>query len=84
MAEQVTHTPDDIAALVADRENTHGDFAHSARITQSIKGIFRAFPTWPDLDPCQREALEMIACKMGRILAGDRFRIAEAARVAAV
>ena len=59
--------------ILAARQKTHGDFTVHARITQNIKiamvnddgvDIFK-------LSDSQREALEMIAHKIGRIMAGD-------------
>lgn len=46
-------------------------FATHARITQNIKLAMNDSPNWKDLEPDQREALEMVAHKIGRILNGD-------------
>jgi Domain of unknown function (DUF6378) len=53
------------------RSKTHGPFASTAAIAQSLKAILREGPNWHRLRPVQREALEMIATKVARILSGD-------------
>lgn len=57
--------------VLVERESTHGDFSHTAKIAQSMKSTMRLFPNWEQCDPRQREALDMIAVKMARILSGD-------------
>lgn len=57
--------------LLAERGKTHGDYADHANITQNLKDAMRDEPGWNRLDPMQRETLEMIAHKIGRILAGN-------------
>lgn len=60
-----------IDTTLNDRAKTHGNFAHHSTITQLIKDAITCQPNWRILDPDQREALDMIAHKIGRILAGD-------------
>jgi hypothetical protein len=62
---------DGIVELLACRKATHGDFAETAALSQSLKRIFWAAPNWPNLNDQQREALEQIALKLGRLLCGD-------------
>ena len=62
-------TPTD--TLLAERGKTHGDFGEHAQITQDLKDVMRLSAGWTRLSPAQREALEMNAHKIGRILAGD-------------
>lgn len=57
--------------VLAQREKTHGNYANHAAITQAIKYEMRRQPSWSILPEYQQEALEMIAHKIGRILAGD-------------
>ena len=57
--------------LLANRGRTHGSFQEHARITQGLKGVIATAPNWARLSPSQKEALEMAAHKIGRILAGD-------------
>lgn len=63
--------PADINETLAERGDRYGDFTEHARITQAIKAAMADSPNWNSLAPDQREALEMIAHKAGRILNGD-------------
>ncbi len=58
-------------ALLNEREKTHGDFAINARAAQDIKSVYVRCVTGNPLMDIQKEALDMIASKIGRILAGD-------------
>ncbi len=62
---------DTVTAVLSERGKRYGKFADHARITQSLKEVMRACPKWAGLAPHQKEALEMIAHKIGRILNGD-------------
>lgn len=53
------------------RGKRYGDFAGHARITQNIKKAMRYSPNWEGLSDDKKEALEMVAHKIGRILNGD-------------
>lgn len=57
--------------LLAERGKTHGDFVVHAGITQDIKRIMQRYDGWAKLSDTQKESLEMIAHKIGRIIAGD-------------
>ena len=57
--------------LLAERGKTHGDFGEHANITQSLKRVMHSARKWDELSDAQKEAAEMIAHKLGRILAGD-------------
>jgi len=59
-----------ISAIIADRQKTHGDFDDHAAATQGIKRAIRAYYS-DRLTTAQIESLDMIAHKIGRILAGD-------------
>lgn len=61
----------DIDSTLAERGKRYGTFAVHARITQDLKDAMRYTPNWEKLAPDQREALEMTAHKIGRILNGD-------------
>lgn len=62
----------DIDAVLAERGKVHGDYEDHALYTQSIKDIIRLSDNYHnDMSPHQRETLDMIAHKIGRILAGD-------------
>lgn len=58
-------------ALLDARGKTHGKFVEHAAVTQTLKQVMRTMPNWDKLRPDQKEALEMNAHKVGRILAGD-------------
>ena len=53
------------------RGSRYGEFAEHARITQNIKAAMVDSPNWAKLPHYQKEALEMVAHKFGRLLNGD-------------
>lgn len=57
--------------LLAARGARYGAFADNAAISQALKAQMRQTPRWSALDPDMKEALEMVAHKISRILAGD-------------
>ena len=60
-----------IDATVEERGNRYGAFKDGADIMQELKSVMRSTRNWSNLTPSQREALEMIQHKVGRILNGD-------------
>ena len=58
-------------ALLADRGARYGAFKDNAAISQALKAVMRRSPKWDALDPDMKEALEMNAHKISRILCGD-------------
>lgn len=64
-------------ALLAERHTTHGNFRNTADYIQSLKSVMyraereRRERGQPQLTAVQREALEMVFHKAGRILSGD-------------
>lgn len=56
--------------LLAERRVTHGAFGSHAEITQALKYHMHITPHWNSLMPYQKEALEMIVHKIGRVLNG--------------
>jgi hypothetical protein len=50
---------------------THGDFKNTAETSQNLKSVMMTGHNWGRLNDIQRESLEMIAMKIGRILSGD-------------
>lgn len=60
-----------IDQTLAERGNRYGEFSGHAEITQGIKLVMIDSPNWQGLSYDKREALEMIAHKIGRILNGD-------------
>lgn len=61
----------DIAATLEQRGKRYGSFQGHADVTQKIKHALTRGDSWHRLLPDQREALEMIAHKIGRIVNGD-------------
>lgn len=57
--------------LLAERGARYGAFKDNAQISQSLKVQMRQAPKWDALDPDMKEALEMVAHKISRILCGD-------------
>lgn len=57
--------------LLDERQKTHGDFYDVAATAQELKDAMRRGKNWKLLDDTEREALQMIASKIGRILAGN-------------
>ena len=73
-------TPDDatgfvsLSTILEQRKSQHGEFRDHARITQNLKAMMldpSGESNWNKLSAIQREALEMIVHKIGRILAGN-------------
>jgi hypothetical protein len=54
------------------RDKSHGCFAKTARISQSIKWVFRQERDWTKLTHIQMESLDCIAMKIARIISGDQ------------
>lgn len=63
----------DIDTTLAERGARYGTFTGHAEVTQTLKAIFKARMgvKWDNLADDQREALDMIAHKLGRIINGD-------------
>src|SRR5262245_1321155 len=57
--------------ILAERGARYGSFATHANITWDLKEAMRRTRKWNDLNTSQKEALDMIAHKIGRILNGD-------------
>jgi hypothetical protein len=58
-------------ALLTERATTHGSFADNARNGQAMRDLFRSNPSWAQMNPIHKEALDMLACKVSRILSGQ-------------
>jgi hypothetical protein len=57
--------------IIEERSWTHGDFNETSYLAQSLKAVVHRAGNHPLLLPAQREALDLIATKMARILAGN-------------
>ena len=60
-----------ISQTLADRAKTHGSFIDNGRVMQALKETCHVSPNWQTLSPDQREAVEMVCHKLGRILCGN-------------
>jgi hypothetical protein len=54
-----------------ERGTRYGAFVGHAQITQDLKAVMHASPKWAELTADQKEALEMVQHKIGRVLNGD-------------
>lgn len=62
---------EEVKEILAQRGPVHGPSEVQFVIAQDLKAYMRRVA--PHLDPYLREALDMIAVKMSRIMAGDQF-----------
>lgn len=60
-----------IDTTLAERGSRYGAFPGHAKITQEMKLAMQASAKWDHLAYDQKEALEMVVHKIGRILNGD-------------
>jgi len=61
----------DITETLQERGARYGRFIDHAEISQGLKWRMRQSPNWLDLSDDKKEALEMVAHKIARILNGD-------------
>ena len=61
----------DINATLAERGARYGQFKDHAKISQELKRVMKKTDGWNNLGATGREALEMIAHKIARVLNGD-------------
>lgn len=62
-------------SILDERQKTHGDFYRVAGTAQELKGVLRRGKNWKMLDDTERETLEMIASKIGRVLSGNPHEV---------
>ncbi len=60
-----------INEILKERGTNYGPFTQNAESIQALKGAMKSGLSWNDLSPDKKEALEMIAHKIGRIVNGD-------------
>lgn len=58
---------------LTERGKTHGSFIANAITTQRMKDHVHSGDSWYNMSETQREAIEMILVKVGRIANGDPF-----------
>ena len=61
--------------VLDEREKTHGSYFSVSTMAQSLKDAMRHGKNWEELDDPQRESLEMIASKIGRLLSGNPHEV---------
>lgn len=61
----------EIMSLIAERGARYGKFKDGAEIMRDLKHVMYEVDGWNNLTPSQKEALDMIQHKIGRILNGD-------------
>ena len=57
--------------IIKERAKTHGDYKSTSAWSQSLKDMFRSGGNWHNMNDGQKEALEMIAVKLARLLNGN-------------
>ena len=67
----ITGSTNPTETLITERGTRYGKFKDSADIMQSLKDTMRDVDGWNNLTASQKEALDMIQHKIGRILNGD-------------
>lgn len=67
----VESKPESIDNTLSERGSRYGRFEDGAEIMQHFKEYARNTPGWNKMKPIQRESLDMIFHKIGRILNGD-------------
>lgn len=69
----MSEAPHDIEQTLNERGARYGKFDGHAEIAQRLKSVVSTYQTIRqcDLDPDQREALDMICHKIARIINGD-------------
>ena len=61
----------DIDKILNERQEQYGDFYNRSKISQDFKSLIHHGESYRLLKADQKEALEMIATKIGRIVNGD-------------
>jgi hypothetical protein len=60
-----------VETTLEEREKAYGGFINNSAVSQRLKILMRSTDKWDGLRYDIRESLEMIAGKIGRLLAGD-------------
>jgi hypothetical protein len=60
-----------IEDLIKERSATHGNFLYNSATTQALKEVVRLGVCWDAMTAAQREAVDMICHKLGRITSGN-------------
>jgi hypothetical protein len=57
--------------ILSERQKTHGDYREVAIIAQMFREIMRGTTGWSKMNDAQREALDSMATKFGRLGSGN-------------
>jgi hypothetical protein len=57
--------------ILTERQNTHGDYKEVAEMAQLFRKLMRKTVGWTDMNDAQREALDSMATKLGRLGSGN-------------
>lgn len=60
-----------VTEMLEERGARYGSFDGHAKVTQELKEAMWGADNWPKLNDAQKEALEMIVHKIGRIVNGE-------------
>lgn len=60
-----------VEAVLTERGERYGKFANHAVVSQGLKDVLRGHEGYENLEPDQKEAVEMICHKLARIVNGD-------------
>ena len=71
LKQDLTPKPITMQDILQERGSRYGAFSDHAFITQNLKDAMKNSPNWSRISASQKEALEMVAHKIGRILNGD-------------
>lgn len=69
-----TPSPSGLSPLektLSQRGNDYGSYKSLSQTVQSLKFVMRSSENWQKLSSEQKESLEMIATKIGRVLTGN-------------
>lgn len=66
---------DAITDMLTERGKEYGPFVNQAQTSQDLKDSLQALEGWPLLPADMREALDLIAMKMSRIVHGNPSHI---------
>jgi hypothetical protein len=70
-ASQKARAPVELDQTLATRAETYGKFEDNAAISQELKETARHSDNWAGLENDQKESLDQIFSKIGRLLTGD-------------
>jgi hypothetical protein len=71
LLKETTELQSSLDKILESRDKLYGDFAGQAAISQELKFVMHESRNRDNLEPYQKEALEMIQLKIARILNGD-------------